>query len=169
LCTAWLICALVVTANIVTANNAQAEEQGAKPRSPHLLVQAGGYASLGGPASWGTTFAMDLLPGSFAGRYGLRAEWRGYKQKVSEGTAIAGLIFEAGAARPQLALKLLAEVGLTNIREGKRRPLAGGGLEASMWVWGPIGVSVVTDAHIIVDGAQTRPALAGLISLHLGR
>ncbi len=133
-------------------------------RPLHLVLQVGGYAALGGPAPWGTSLSADLLPGSWAGRYGIRGEWRGYRDE-SSGSVLAGLIFEAGASRPQLALKLIAEVGLTS----DRRPIVGGAIEWSLWLLGPVGISTLTDLQIIIDGTGTRPALSATLYLHLGR
>jgi hypothetical protein len=140
----------------------EAPEKASRPL--HLVLQAGGYVALGGPTPWGSSLSVDLLPGSFAGRYGIRGEWRGYRDEGS-GSAIVGAIFEAGASRPQLALKLIAEGGLTS----DRRPLVGGGIEWSLWVLGPVGLSTLTDLQIIFDGTGTRPALSATLCLHLGR
>jgi hypothetical protein len=107
---------------------------------------------------------VDLLPGGFAGRYGLRGEWRGYRAE-GRGSVLAGLLFEAGAARPQLALKLLAEAGLA----ADNRPIVGGGVEWSLWLLGPVGVSTLTDVQIVIDGSGTRPVLSGTLCLHFGR
>jgi hypothetical protein len=141
-----------------------AEEEATKSRPLHVVAQAGFYGALGSPAGYGPTLSVDLLPGSFAGRYGVRGEWRGYHD-LSEGSALLGVIFEAGASRPQLALKLLAEVGVTS----DKRPIFGGGIEWSLWAFGPVGVSTLTDLQIIIDGSGTRPALTANLCLHLGR
>jgi hypothetical protein len=130
----------------------------------HVVLQAGGYIALGGPAPWGTSLSVDLLPGSFAGRYGIRGEWRGYRDDRS-GSLLLGAIFEAGASRPQLALKLVAEAGLTS----DQRPIVGGGIEWSLWFLGPVGVSTLTDLQLVIDGTDTRPALSATLCLHLGR
>ena len=141
------------------------EDRPSVPSRPlHLVAQAGGYAALGSPAPWGSSLAVDLLPGSFAGRYGLRGEWRGYRDS-SSGSILAGLIFEAGASRPQLALKLVAEAGLSD----DKNPIFGGGIEWSLWLLGPLGISTLTDLQIIIDGADTRPALSATLCLHIGR
>jgi len=147
---------------LLSGRSAHAEE--AEPTRPfHLVAAAGYYAALGSPAGWGPTLSVDMLPGSFADRYGLRAEWRGYR-KLSEGSALVSLLFEAGASRPQLALKLLAEAGLTF--DGN--PILGGGVEWSFWVFGPVGVSLLTDLQVIVDGVDTRPALSISFGVHIG-
>jgi hypothetical protein len=136
----------------------------ASSRPLHLVAQAGVYGALGGPAPWGSSLSVDLLPGYIAGRYGLRGEWRGYRDS-SRGSILAGLLFEAGASRPQLALKLVAEAGVSE----DNRPIVGGGVEWSLWFLGPVGVTTLTDFQIIIDGTDTRPALSATLCLHLGR
>ena len=133
-------------------------------RPTHLLLQAGVYGALGGPARWGPSLSLDLLPGHGLGRYGLRAEWRGYRDR-EQGSVLLGLLYEAGAARPQLALKLVAEAGLS----ADKRPILGAGIEWSLWALGPVGISTLTDLQIVVDGRGTRPAIAQTFCLHLGR
>jgi hypothetical protein len=160
-----LACFGAILLSFCALKKASAEDPNpSKSRPLHVVAQAGFYASLGSPAGYGPTLSLDLLPGSFAGRYGLRGEYRGYHD-LSEGSVIVSGIFEAGASRPQLALKLVAEVGMTS----DNRPLVGGGVEWSLWAWGPLGVSTLTDLQIIIDGSGTRPALAGTLCLHLGR
>ena len=78
---------------------------------------------------------------------------------------LLGLLYEAGAARPQLALKLVAEAGLS----ADKRPILGAGIEWSLWALGPVGISTLTDLQIVVDGRGTRPAIAQTFCLHLGR
>lgn len=133
-------------------------------RPLHLLAQAGFYAALGGPASWGPTFSLELLPGGFARRYGGRVEWRGYHKDFAGSVLLSGL-FEAGGARPQLALKLVAQVGVTS----DKLPIVGAGVEWSLWALGPLGVSTFTDLQVVIDGKKTRPVLSANFCLHLGR
>jgi len=144
---------------LVLSSQAQADG-----RPPHALVQAGTYAALGSRASWGPTLAIDLLPGSVAKRWGLRGEYRGYRG-YNQGSLLVGALFEAGAARPKLALKLVIEAGLTH----DERPILGGGVEWSLWAVGPVGVSLLTDLQVIIDGSSTRPALTSGIAIHFGR
>ncbi len=132
-------------------------------RPPHVVAQAGYYAALGGPSAWGQSLALDVLPGWIAGRWGMRLEYRGYRGLKSGSILVSGL-FEAGAARPKLALKLAPTVGITEESD----PILGGAIDWSLWLLGPVGVSLVTDLHVIIDGANTRPALTGVLSLHLG-
>ncbi len=143
---------------------ASESRQETESRPFHFLLQSGGYLSLGGPAGYGPSLALEVLPGSFAERFGVRAEWRG-SRGYSEGTALAALLFEAAASRPKLVLKLLAEVGLTQ----DKNPVLGAGIEWSLWVLGPLGVSTITTLDIVVDGSDTRPALRFGLNIHLGR
>ena len=133
-------------------------------RPPHFLLQAGGYAALGGPSGYGLDLTAEVLPGFFAGRWGLRGQWRG-KRGLQSGTALVGLIFEAGASRPALVLKLLGEAGVTP----EKNPILGVGVQWSLWLLGPVGVSTTTAFDVIVDGWDTRPALTFNLNLHLGR
>ena len=163
------VCCLSLVLCAIGPGGAEADEVdefGARKasRPVHALAQAGVYGALGGPASWGPVLSIDLLPGSFAGRYGIRGEWRGYRRSGS-GSVLAGLLFEAGASRPQLALKLIALAGLT----ADKRPIVGAGIEWSLWFLGPLGVSTLTDLQLIIDGTGTRPVLSGNLVLHLGR
>ena len=135
----------------------------ADDRPLHLNLQGGVYAALGSPASWGPSLAVEVLPGSAAGRWGLRGEYRGYKG-VSEGSVLLGALFEAGASRPQLVLKLVPFIGITDARA----PIVGGGIDWSLWILGPLGFSSFTDVQILIDGSSTRPALTTVLSLHLG-
>lgn len=139
-------------------------EEPVPSRPLHLVAQAGVYGALGSPAPWGRTLSLDLLPGHFAGRYGIRGEWRGYRSD-NEGSFLVGALFEAGASRPQLALKLVAEAGMTH----NKKPIIGAGIEWSLWLLGPVGISILSDLQIVIDGKGTRPALTGTLSLHIGR
>ncbi|MCP4444050.1 MAG: hypothetical protein GY811_01730 [Myxococcales bacterium] len=149
----------LVLISLLVGRDAQAED-----RPPHLVLQTGIYAALGSPASCGPSLALDVLPGSVFERWGLRAEYRGYKG-LAEGSILAGAIFEAGASRSQLALKLLTFGGMTDAAA----PIIGAGVDWSFWLLGPIGISTVADVQIIIDGSSTRPALSAVLSLHLGK
>ncbi len=160
-----LLVSLIVTNLGKTAWAGEEEVTRTKQSRPvHFLLQSGGYLALGGPSGYGPSLAIEILPGSFADRFGLRAEWRG-THGYSEGSALLGVIFEAGASRPQLVLKLLVEVGVTE----DKNPILGGGIEWSLWVLGPLGVSTTTTLDLVIDGSDTRPALNTSLNLHLGR
>jgi hypothetical protein len=154
------LAAVLITALLCTSTTAEAESK----RGPHLVLQTGLYAAAGSPAPWGPSIALDLLPGSVFERWGIRGEYRGYRD-YGEGSVLVSALFEAGASRPQLALKLAMEAGLTS--DGA--PIVGGAIDWSLWVAGPVGISLVTDLTVIIDGSDTRPALSGVLSVHLGR
>ncbi len=139
-----------------------AEAHAEAKRPPHITAQAGYYAALGGPAGWGQSLALDVLPGWLAGRWGMRLEYRGYRGL--SGSILASALFEAGASRPKLALKLAPTLGITENRD----LIVGAGMNWSLWLLGPLGVSMYSDLQVILRGAQTRPALTFALSAHLG-
>ncbi len=155
-----LFAAMAVAGLFCTVEPARAESK----REPHLVLQSGLYVAAGSPAPWGPSIAVDLLPGSILQRWGARGEYRGYRG-YEEGSILVSGLYEAGASRPQLALKLAIEMGLTS----DNAPIVGGAIDWSLWVLGPVGVSLVTDLTIIIDGSDTRPALSGVLSAHFGR
>lgn len=59
-----------------------------------------------------------------------------------------GLTFEAGAARPRLALALYADAG---VALGPTAPVAGGGLRVTSQLLGPLAVVVDVGGHLVVD------------------
>ncbi len=154
----------LATAGTDAGNASEAAAKGPPARSLHLVAALGGYASLGGPAGYGPMLAVDLLPGGAVGRYGLRGEWRGYRGE-SAGSGVVALLYEAGASRPQLALNLMAELGLSD--DGKL--IMGAGVETCLWMLGPLGISTVGDVRVIADGLDSRPALSLALAIHLGR
>lgn len=134
----------------------------AAERSFHGHLGAGYYAALGGPADWGPSLSVEVLPGHQAGRFGLRAQWRGF-EGMSEGMALLSGVFEAGASRPQLVLSAIGGLGITT----DRQPVLGGGLETKLRIIGPIAVSLLTDLQLIIDGSDTQIALSVGASLVL--
>lgn len=164
--TAWFFSALLIASaraqSVLDTAESKAPPSDSKPF--HATLAVGAYSSLGGPAPYGASVALDVLPGSFAGRFGVRGEWRSERFE-RKGSALIGLLYQAGSARPQLALNLVAEVGITDTR----KPIVGVGVETSLWLLGPLGVSVFTDLQVIVDGLASRPALSLGLALHIGR
>lgn len=84
------------------------------------------------------------------GRYGALAAWRGWDGE-HRGLVMAGLVFEAGAARPRLVLDLHADLG-ADLDAGA--PLAGGGVRTTLAILGPLGVVLDAGAYLVIDGVE---------------
>jgi hypothetical protein len=102
---------------------------------------------------------VDLEPDS---RYGALLALRGVAQH-HHGLLMAGLIYEAAAARPTLVLDLHADAGADL---DHRAPLVGGGLRATLGLLGPIGVALDTGGYLVIDGVDhTRLVLSTSVSI----
>jgi hypothetical protein len=97
---------------------------------------------------------LDLEPSS---RFGGLVALRGFDAD-HHGLACAGLIYEAGAARPRLVLDLHADAG---VDLDQRAPLAGGGIRTTITAYGPLGVALDSGAYLVIDGVErTRLVLS---------
>jgi hypothetical protein len=139
-----------------------------------LLVATAAHArpwhgSVGG----GTTFLLtgaggdrnrfeleaDLEPAS---RWGALLAWRGFDGD-HDGIVGAGVIYEAGAARPRLVVDFHGDLGFDL---DQRAPMVGGGLRLVIAIVGPLGVALDTGAYLVIDGVDdTRLQLATGASL----
>lgn len=99
--------------------------------------------------------ALDLKPGS---RYGAVLAWRGFDGD-HRGLVTAGLAYEGGAARPRLVLDLHADLG---VDLDHRIPAAGGGVRATLMIYGPAALVFDLTALAVIDGLDhSRLQLAG--------
>lgn len=101
---------------------------------------------------------LDLEPRS---RFGGLVAWRGFDAD-HHGMLLAGLVYEAGAARPTLVVDLHADVGADL---DQRAPVFGGGIRTTLTIWGPFGVALDGGAYLVIDGVDnTRLAIASSTS-----
>jgi hypothetical protein len=101
----------------------------------------------------------DLEPAS---RWGALVAWRGFNGDY-HGIVDAGVVYEAGAARPRLVLDFHGDVGFDL---DQRAPMFGGGVRTVITIVGPLGVALDTGGYLVIDGvAQTRLAIATGIAL----
>jgi hypothetical protein len=84
------------------------------------------------------------------GRFGALAAWRAFDDE-HRGLVTAGVVYEAGAARPRLVLDLHADLGADL---DARAPLAGGGLRTTLAIVGPLGVVLDSGAYLVIDGVE---------------
>lgn len=96
----------------------------------------------------------DVEPRS---RFGALVAWRGF-DRGRRGIACAGLVYEAGAARPRLVLDLHGDVG---VDLDHRAPMLGGGIRTTITIIGPLGVALDGGGYLVVEGvANTRLVIA---------
>lgn len=91
-------------------------------------------------------------------RYGFVVGWRAFDD-THHGLVTAGLVLEAAASRPRLAIDLHADVG-ADLDE--RAPLLGAGLRTTVGIIGPLGVVLDGGGYLVIDGFDnTRLQLQG--------
>jgi hypothetical protein len=110
---------------------------------------AGAGGALIGTGDRGDRARLDAaVDVKLRGRFGALAAWRAFDDR-HRGLATAGLVFEAGAARPRLVLDLHADLG-ADLDAGA--PLAGGGIRTTLAIAGPLGVVLDSGAYLVLDG-----------------
>lgn len=153
---------LVLVAAIAIA---QAEPHRAAPWRGSVGV--GGHLSLTGPTDYGPVAIGTFWPGGRLGRYGLRLEGRGLDEtNADSGMVTAGVIYQAAAARPRLALSLHGEAGATF---PDHLPVLGGGVEVVLWAIGPLGVGLDSTAHILFEGIDSQLVLGSALTVRIAR
>ncbi len=101
----------------------------------------------------------DLEPHS---RWGALLAWRAF-DGTHKGIVGAGVIYEAGAARPRLVLDFHGDAGFDL---DQKAPMVGGGLRAVIMIVKPVGVALDTGGYLVIDGIDsTRLQLATGISV----
>jgi hypothetical protein len=99
---------------------------------------------------------VDFEPRGGWGRYGVLLAWRDLDASHA-GLVCGGVVFDAAASRPRLALQFHGDVG---VDLDVRRPLVGGGLRTVVGIAGPLGVVLDTAGELVIDGDATRFALS---------
>jgi hypothetical protein len=102
---------------------------------------------------------VDIEPRS---RFGALLAWRAFDREHA-GMVVAGLVYEAGAARPRLVLDLHADAG---IDIDQIAPVIGGGIRPTLTIYGPFGVALDTGGYLVIDGIDnTRLVIGTSLSL----
>jgi hypothetical protein len=130
-------------------------------RPVHGSIGGGGSLLLSGARGDRTRFELevDLKPRS---RFGGLLAWRAFDAD-HDGMLMAGLVYEAGAARPRLVVDLHADAGADL---GQNAPLVGGGARTTLTLWKVIGVALDGGAYLVIDGVDdTRLVIATSASL----
>jgi len=139
-----------IAAVVLAASPARADDDA---RPWHGSVRGGGSLLVTGARGdrLRVDVALDLKPRS---RYGVSLAWRAIEPRGDDkraGLAIAGLVFEAAAARPRLVIDLHADAG---VDLDLHRPLAGGGIRTTLTIAKPLVAVLDTGAYMIVDGVD---------------
>jgi len=154
----WLASALLPAA-------AAAEPTKARPW--HGSIGVGGHLSLTGPAERGGEAVAVVYPGASFGRYGMRLAARAFDPDgIDAGMVTTGIIYEAAAARPRLAMALHADLG---VALPDARAVTGAGVETVLWIVGPFAIGLDSTAHLVWDGLDTELILSGTGTLRLAR
>jgi hypothetical protein len=128
----------------------------ARARPLHGSIGAGGSLLATGDLGDRTRaeLELDLEPGSrFGGLVALRAFDHDH-----HGLVCAGLVYEAGAARPALVVDFHADLGADL---DQRAPLAGGGVRTLLGLYGPLALALDTGGYLVIDGVdRTRLVLS---------
>lgn len=137
----------------------------------HAGIGAGGFVALLGPVRSGLVADAMLQPGGRLGRFGARLEGRTLDDEVAGGIdgglLLGGVVYEAAAARPRLAIALHGDAGAAL---PDARLVLGGGAITQLWLIGPLALGLDSSAHLILDGVDgTELILAGALTARLAR
>jgi hypothetical protein len=125
-------------------------------RPLHGSIGGGGSLLLTGDNGDRQRFELqaDLEPHS---RWGGLVAWRGFNGNHS-GILDAGIVYEAGAARPRLVVDFHGDIGWDL---DQNAPMVGGGLRTVITIVGPLGAALDTGGYLVIDGVDhTRLAIA---------
>lgn len=129
----------------------------------HGSIGAGSGLAItgGGGDHWRFDVALDLKPAS---RYGITLGWRQFDGD-HDGVLVAGLLYEAAAARPRLVIDFHADLGLDL---DDPHPLVAGGIRTTIGVIGPLGVIVDLTPYLVLGNYDAlRLQIAGSTLLAL--
>lgn len=105
---------------------------------------------------------LDLEPRS---RFGALLALRGFDDH-HKGIACAGLVYEAGAARPRIVLDLHADIGADL---DQRAPMVGAGIRTTITLIGPLGIALDSGGYLVIDGVAATRMVIGSGVMIVGR
>lgn len=124
-------------------------------RASYGAVTVGWLAGLTGPLELGLAAEVEFFPAALD-RHGLGLYYRS-DSSGDQGMLTAGVSYEAGATRPKFVLSLHADAGATH---GPAHPVLGAGVRSQLTIWHPLVIASNATAHLIIDGTDSRLALA---------
>ncbi len=149
-----------------TPHTASAEPE----RDWHAGIGAGGFVALLGPVSNGLTASADISPGGAFGRLGGRIAALTLDDDLGDGVdgglLLGGVVYEAAAARPRLAIALHGEAGAA---VPDPHLALGGGVETTLWIVGPLAVGLDSTVHLVLRGVDSELLLGGALTVRIAR
>lgn len=163
--------ALSLAAWLVTASASPHTASAEPERTWRAGIGAGGFVAALGPVSSGLVADVAVKPGGAFGRLGARLEARTLDEDLEDGIdgglLLGGVVYEAAAARPRLAIDLHGDAG---VAYPDARLAVGGGGTTQLWLAGPLAVGLDSSAHLVLDGVDgTELILAGALTVRLAR
>lgn len=138
----------------------------------HWAVGVGGFVGLTGPGRYGLAAEAEVFPrwpGQLLGdRVGLGLRYRGF-DGLARGIVAGGLVYEAAATRPHLAIELHGDIGMAIGLAGSDRLLLGGGVRTQIGLWGPVAVALHGDVYYTFENLRLRPHIVPAVTVGLAR
>ena len=144
---------LIISAMLATSARAD-DADAPKLRPLHGSIAAGGAVVFGSADRTAGLAELDVLPGGSLGTWGVTLGVRDlrYTPFASRGMATIGVIREAAAARPLLAVLLHGDVGVA--WGDQTLPVVGGGVKTYVALLGPLGLALDSTLHVEIDGVS---------------
>lgn len=159
------LAALATVAITATTTPGIAHADATAKNGPRGSLGVGTIVALTGPISLGWAAEAEFFPGRALGRFGMGTYYRSDFSGDS-GMVTAAIAFEAGASRPHAAVTFHAGAGVTH---GPTEPVIGGGIRGQLGLWGPLAIVSNATGYLILDGIDSRLALALVLTAGLSR
>jgi len=150
-----IVCALAAAAHADPDEVDNWPQPVARPERPaHGSFGVGSALDFGSASRTAAVAALDYLPGGKFGTWGVTLGVRdvGWSPFARHGSATLGVIREAAAARPLLAVLVHGDVGLAWRDGASTLPLVGGGLKTYLKLQGSFGIALdTTNGELVVE------------------
>ena len=133
------------------------------PSQLNWAVGAGGFFAMTGPGSFGPVFEAEIYPHGRFGRWGVRAEYRGF-EGFDASLLTVGATYEAAATRTHAMVAFHIDAGAFIPDD---LPAIGAGIQGELWLLGPMSIALDGTAHLFIDGADSRLVLAQALMIRL--
>jgi hypothetical protein len=157
-----IICALAATARADDNDLDNVPQPAVRPA--HGSIAVGGALSFGSESRSVGAAALDMLPGGVFGTWGITGGVRdvAWSPFGGHGIATIGVIREAAAARPLLAVLFHGDAGVAWLDGGHASPVVGGGIKTYLRLKGSFGVALDTTLDLEIDGVDGTHLVLGL-------